>query len=184
MFGGLAVDLIGEAQSKEPAQGFLVLCRDMDRGEMAAAVEPGKHHGVAGIGLATVTGLSGNKRGGDNIAVKSILGKDSLENEAGAGRFVAGPNRSFFGKTPKEAADFHEVPGKLNDFGILGIAFENGGGNRIGVHIETDVYILIHGWIPPKKCLSAKTTHVALVSENCSTDQPTINGGSSRFYVI
>jgi hypothetical protein len=138
MFGSLAIDLIGESQAQQPAQGFLVLSRDMNWCEMAAAVEARKHDSVETIGLAAITGFTGDERRCNDFAVEAILGEDPLENEACAGRLVAGPNGSFLGKASKKTADLHKITGEPDDFRILNIAIEDSGSNRIGVHIETD----------------------------------------------
>jgi hypothetical protein len=105
---------------------------------MAAAVKASEHHSVEAISFTPVTRFSGDERRGDNLAVKTVLGEDALEDETSAGRLVAGPNRSFLSQASKETADFHEITGELYDLGIESVAIENGGRNRIGVHVETN----------------------------------------------
>ena len=58
MHGGGAVLVIGRTEPQEPSEGLMVFGRNMDGGEMAAPVEPGKHDGIEAIGLAVVTRLS------------------------------------------------------------------------------------------------------------------------------
>jgi hypothetical protein len=105
---------------------------------VAAAVEAGQHHGIEAIGFTPITRLSWNERRGDDVTVKTVIAKHPLEDEAGAGCLVAGPNGSFVGETSKEAADLHEITGEFDDLGIFDVAIEDGGGNGIGVHVETD----------------------------------------------
>jgi len=115
--------------------------------------------------------------------VKAVPRKDSLEDEPCPGGLVASPNGRLPRKTPEEAADLHEVTGEGNDFGLLGVAIENSGGDRIEMDIETNPCILVHGWIPPRKKVEC-CDHSCGPGQYTTADQSTENGGSSRFYMI
>jgi hypothetical protein len=123
----------------------------VDGCQVTAAVESGKHHRVETIGLSTVTGFARNERWCNDIAVETVPGEHPLKNEAGAGGLVTGPHGPSLGQTAKQATDLHEITGKFYHFGLPGVTFEDGSSDRIQVDIETGPYILIHGWIPPRK---------------------------------
>jgi hypothetical protein len=93
---------------------------------VAAAVEPGKHDGVEAIGLASISGLTGNERWRYDLAVEAVTRKHPLENKAGPGGLVAGPYRPLLRETPKQPSNLHEITREFNDFGLLSVAFENG----------------------------------------------------------
>jgi hypothetical protein len=162
MFGGLAVDLIGVSQSQEPAQGFLIFGGDVDGGEMTAAVEPSEHHRIEAIGFSTIAGFARDERWCNDFAVETVAGEHSLKNEAAAGGFVTAPNGSPLRQTAKQATNLHEITGELDNLGILSVTLKNSDSDRIEMDIETNPYILIHGWTPPRKSLSATNTRVAL----------------------
>jgi len=135
VFGGRAVTLIGIAKANELAQGFLFLGRDMDGCEMTTSVEPGQHDGVEPIGLAMITGLAGDERRSDDLAMEPIVGEHAVKDESGTGGLVAGTHRSLFCETAKETAHFHQIAGKLEDLGVFPIPLQNGGGNGLGMYI-------------------------------------------------
>ena len=54
-----------------------------------------------------------------------------------------------------------------------GVSRENGGRDRIEMHVETDPDILTPGWTPPKKTLSVSFTHVALTQVRFNTPKLT-----------
>jgi hypothetical protein len=72
-----------------------------------------------------------------------------MEHEAGAGGLIAGMNWSLCGEAAKETSNLHEIAGKPDDLGHVGIVAENGGSDRILMNVETDPGRLAHGWIPP-----------------------------------
>jgi hypothetical protein len=67
----------------------MVFGRNMDRAQMAAPVESGKHDGIESIGLAVVVRLARDKRRGNHFAGEAVAGKNPLEHEACTGGFVA-----------------------------------------------------------------------------------------------
>jgi hypothetical protein len=160
--GGVA--LIGIAEPEQPSQSLLLLGGDVDGGEVAATVEPGEHDGVEPIGLAMIAGFSWDEGGCDDVAVEPVVSEYAVENEAGTGCFVARPDGRLFGETTEEPSDLHEVAGERKDLRLSVIALEDGGGDRIGVHVETNPCILVHGWIPPEKMLECQ-------SHSCSSGQ-------------
>jgi hypothetical protein len=80
--------------------------------------------------------------------VKAIAGKDALENESSTGGFIAGSDWTLICQSTEEAAHFHQVRGKLDDFSMLAFVRENCRCDRIGVNIETNICDVIHGWTP------------------------------------
>lgn len=51
----------------------MILRRNVDGGEMPAAVETGQHNGIEAIGLAVVTGFSRDEGWCDDIAMEAIV---------------------------------------------------------------------------------------------------------------
>lgn len=83
----------------------------MDGGEVHAPVEAGEHDGIQTIGLAVVTGSPWDEGRCNGFTVEAVIGEDALEDEAGAGGFVAGPDRAMIGQAAEEPTDFHQVGG-------------------------------------------------------------------------
>jgi hypothetical protein len=136
----------------------------MDGGEVAAAVEPGEHDGVEAIGLAVIAGLSGDEGGSDDVAVEPVGGEYPMEDEACTGGFVTGSDGGLLREATEEPSDLHEISREGEDLRLVVIALENGGGDRIGMHVETDPCILVHGWIPPDNTFECQ-------SHSCSSGQ-------------
>jgi hypothetical protein len=126
---------------------------------MAAPVEPSEHNGIEAVGLAAITGFSGDERRGDDVTVEAVVAQDAMEDETGTGGFVTGPNGALFGEVTEETPYFHEIAGEPEDLSLVTIPFEDRRRNRVGMDIESNPCILIHGWIPP---LSASTLMCAL----------------------
>jgi hypothetical protein len=101
----------------------------MDRGEVAATVEPSKHDRVEAIGLSVIAGLSGDEGRRDDVAVEPVVGEDPMEDEAGTGGFVTRPDGGFFGEATEEPSDLHEIPREREDLRLIAIAIKDGGSN-------------------------------------------------------
>jgi hypothetical protein len=99
----------------------------VDRGEVAAAIEPSQHDGVEAVSFTPVTRFTRDKRRGDDLAVKAVAGKNSLKYKTGAGSLVTGLDRPLLGETPKQSSDLHQVTRECDDLRFLSIVFENGG---------------------------------------------------------
>jgi hypothetical protein len=104
VFGGLAVDLISRSQSQGPSQGFLVFIGDMNGCKMSASVKTGEHGSIELIGLTSITRFARDQRWSDHVAMEAVVGKDTLEDEACTGSFVARSDGSVLGETPKAGA--------------------------------------------------------------------------------
>jgi hypothetical protein len=114
------------------------------------------------IGLPVLSGFTGDERRSDHFTGEAVPGEHPVEHKPRTRGLVAGPDGAFLGEPTKETADVHQVPRELEDLRLCGVSFENGGGNRIQMHVETDPSILCHGWTPPKNSWSGSITHVAL----------------------
>jgi hypothetical protein len=99
--------------------------------KVTATVKPNEVDGIESVGLAAIAGLARNKRGRDHVAVKAVLVKDALEDEAGAGGFVTRPHRALLGQAAKETPGLVEIARELNHLWRFDIAVEDGGGNGI-----------------------------------------------------
>jgi hypothetical protein len=115
---------------------------------VATTIEPGEHRRIEAIGFTPVAWLTGDERRGDDFAWKAIAGEHPLEDESGTRGFVTGSHGPSLGEAPEKAADLHEISRELDDLRNLGVLLEDRRGDRIEMHIETDPYILIHGWAP------------------------------------
>jgi hypothetical protein len=151
MLGRFALGLVGEPQPKKAAKGFLVFGGNMDGSQMPAAVELDQHDGVEMIGLSVLSGFAGDEGRSNHLTGKTVPSEDAVEDKSGARGLVAGPNGAFLGQPAEEATHPHQVSRELENFGICGVFFENGGGNRFEMHVESDPDILTHGWTPPKR---------------------------------
>ena len=116
---------------------------------MTAAVEMREVDRIEAVGLTAVAGLLRDQRWSDDLAVEPVVRQHPVQDEAGAGRLVTGADGPFGGETTEETSDLHEIAGKPDDLGRVGIVTENGGGDRILMNVETDPGRLGHGWIPP-----------------------------------
>ena len=148
MFGASAVDPIAGAQAQESAQGFLVFRWDMDCGKMSTAVEAGKHESIETVRLAAIARFSGNERWSNHIAMEAVVGEHMLENEAGTGGLVAGPDGSFLCEASEELAHLHQIGGEFDHLRFLAVPFKDGNSNRFGMHVKADNSVLDHGWTP------------------------------------
>lgn len=142
MLGGGGVALIGVAQADQSAKRLLFARWHVDGREMTAAVETCEVDGIDAVSLAVVPGLLWDQRGSDDFAVKAVLGEYAMKYEAGSGGLVAGSHRALGGELSKEASHLHEISGERDDLGVVALPFEDGGGNRFGMNIETDPGIL------------------------------------------
>jgi hypothetical protein len=107
----------------------------MDGGKMAAPIEASEHDGIEAVRLAAISGLTGNQRWGNHIAVKPVFRENAMQHEPGARRFVASPHGTFLRETAKEAPDVHEITGEFDNLGHICIPLEDSGSDRIKVHI-------------------------------------------------
>jgi hypothetical protein len=87
----------------------MVFSGDVDDGEIAATIETGEHDGIEAISFATVSWFSWNKRRSNNVTMEAILGKAALENEAGPGCFVTGPDLTLLRQATKETTELHQI---------------------------------------------------------------------------
>jgi len=134
-FGCFAVNLISGSQSQKPAECLLILGGDMDGSKVATPIEPSKHDGIETIGFAAIPWLTGNQRWGDHIAVESVFRENAMQDESGTGGFITSPHGTFLGQAAKEATDFHEVAGELDDLGVFRIPIEDSSSDRFKVYI-------------------------------------------------
>jgi hypothetical protein len=169
MLSGCALALVGVPEPKQAAEGFLVFSGNMNGSQVPAAVELDQHDSIEMIGLSMLSRLTRDERRSDHLTGKAVPGEHAVENKPGARGFIAGLDGAFLGQPAKEATDAHQVPRELEDLGLRGVFFENGGRDRIEMHVETDPSILTHGWTPPKNGLSVSITHVALAQVRLTT---------------
>ena len=102
---------------------------------MTASIQLGKHHRVDPVGLSFVTGFSGDQRRCDDLTVKAISLQDPMQDKTGTSGLVTGSHDALFRHTPEQAPDFHQIPRHLQDIGLLLVALEDRGGDRIDVHV-------------------------------------------------
>ena len=133
--GGRAVSAIGLPESQEPSERLVVLIRNMHRGKMTAPVKPGEHNGIEAIGNAVIARLSGDEGGSNQFAREAVVGKQTMQNEACAGRLVATSERSFCRKPAEEPTYLHEVTGELDHLGSITLGWKNGCNDGIGMHV-------------------------------------------------
>lgn len=112
--------------------------------------------------------------------------EDALVHKARTGGFVTGPHGHFADEATKEPAGLHEIAGERNHLGFLTLAIEDGDGDRMKMHIETNMDTLIHGWIPPRLSVNEHScVHCSGGFSDLTRVTPEINaGGSSRFYMF
>jgi hypothetical protein len=125
---------------------------------MTAAIEAYEVDSIEAIRLAAIAGLTGDERRCNNLAMESVALENALENEAGAGGFVARPYRPSLGETTKQPADLVEISRELDDLGMRRGILNNSGGYGIEMHIKTNIGILVHGWIPPNRKVKCQRT--------------------------
>jgi hypothetical protein len=80
--------------------------------------------------------------------VEAVIGQDALEDEAGAGGFIAGTDRAVIGQAAEEPTHLHQVGGKCDNFGLLTGPLQDRSGDGVGMHVETNNRFLDHGWTP------------------------------------
>ncbi len=95
MHGSRTVGVVSGAQSEEASECLVILGGDVDRGEMSATIQAGEHDGIEAVGLTVVARSSWDQGWSDDLAVKAVTSKDSLEHKAGTGSFIAGSDWTF-----------------------------------------------------------------------------------------
>ena len=118
--------MIGCAQPKEASKCFKGFGRDVDRSEVPAAVKSGEHDGIEAICFTVVARSSWDQGWSDDLAVKAVTSKDSLEHKAGTGSFIAGSDWTFVREPTEKPTDLHEIRRQLDDLDALTFARNDG----------------------------------------------------------